>query len=126
MSQVVKSRSKEQVRHVTLTSEEIGEVVWQRMVHTCRNVPVGDNYYLSWFLRGTRGFDIIGNPSFAPPYLTRAGFDKLKVSWCRGHSNCSCYSNMQPWILEQDVDWKHPHYTALAYQHLLKFEPFTS
>ena len=39
-----------------------------------------DNFYLSWLLRGGRGYDPLIRPEYAPPYLSREAFDKLKVS----------------------------------------------
>ena len=50
------------------------------MSKVCQDVPVQDNFYLSWCLRGSRGFDPSSKPEYAPPYLTREGFNKLKVS----------------------------------------------
>lgn len=54
--------------------------MWSRFKKTCRDVPVHDNFYISWILRGSRGYDPLTRPDFAPPYLTRGGFRKLKVS----------------------------------------------
>ena len=61
-------------------SEEITLGMWQRFCQVLSSVPASDNYYMSWLMRGNRGFNPANKPKFAPPYLTTAGFDKLKVN----------------------------------------------
>ena len=45
----------------------------------CKSVPIKDNYYLSLFLRGHRGYNPLEKPDFCPPYLREKEFYKLKV-----------------------------------------------
>ena len=52
----------------------------RRLSQVCKTVPIWENFQLSWFLRGQRGFHPDSNPVLSPPFLTREGFLKLKVS----------------------------------------------
>ena len=73
-------RSEVQYKYLELPVDEVGSTLWKQMSRVCQDVPVQDNFYLSWYLRGSRGFDPSSKPNYAPPYLTREGFNKLKVS----------------------------------------------
>ena len=59
--------------------DEVSQGLWDRFLASCTKIPVQDNCYLSWWLRGLRGFDPEMNPNMAPPFLTKEGFTKLKV-----------------------------------------------
>ena len=59
---------------------ELALGLWERLLASCIKIPVRDNFYLSWWLRGIRGFDPEKDPTMAPPFLTKEGFTKLKVS----------------------------------------------
>ena len=74
------ARSEAQLKYVKLSEENFGAHYWRRFCHVCQAVPVQDNFYLSWWLRGERGFDPQTNPAFAPPYLTENSFTELKVT----------------------------------------------
>ena len=54
--------------------------VWEGIVHCCTQVPAKDNFYLSWYLRGSAGYDPLTKPDFCPSYLQEKSFEKLKVS----------------------------------------------
>ena len=53
---------------------------WRRFSQVCQTVPIWDNFQLSWMLRGQRGFNPDSNPVLSPPFLTKDGFLKLKVT----------------------------------------------
>ena len=73
-------RSSAQLKYTDKSSEEITLEMWQRFCQVLSSVPASDNYYMSWLMRGNRGFNPANKPKLAPPYLTTAGFDKLKVN----------------------------------------------
>lgn len=79
-SSQLKGRDAAQLKFVHLSEKEVEDILWRRFKKTCRNVPVHDNFYLSWFLRGPRGYNPLTRPDFASPYLTREGFRRVKVS----------------------------------------------
>jgi len=70
-------RSSSQLKYVQ--EDEVAEHFWNRLNYVCKSVPVKDNYYLSLFLRGHRGYDPLKLPDFCPPYLREKEFYKLKV-----------------------------------------------
>ena len=74
-----KGRGTAKFKFVQVSDSEIQDVSWARLERTCRHVPARDNFYLSWLLRGGRGYDPLIRPEYAPPYLTGESFDKLKV-----------------------------------------------
>ena len=78
-STVVAGRSEAQYKYVMESEDKISLKLWDRFYALCTKVPLQDNFYLSWWLRGGRGFDPDGNPIMAPPFLTEEGFTKLKV-----------------------------------------------
>ena len=78
--QKTEGRSSEQLKYTHKSSDEVTSELWQRLCRVLTSLPASENYYLSLFLRGNRGFDPANNPQFAPPYLTRTGFEKLKVT----------------------------------------------
>ena len=80
--QQTKGRSHAQLKYVDMSDKDVGASLWRRFSEVCRTIPVQDNFYLSWWLRGRRGFNPDSNPTFAPPFLTRDGFSKLKVRLC--------------------------------------------
>ena len=51
----------------------------ERYFEVAQNVPVHDNFYFSLLSRGRRGYNPVIKPNFAPPYLTKENFKKLKV-----------------------------------------------
>ena len=65
-----------QLKYVKMSDEQIGQYFWKRLVDVCCTVPVRDNFYLSWWLRGKRD---TSNPDYNPSYLKKSSFDKLKV-----------------------------------------------
>ena len=74
-------RTDSMVQH-DFPEDEIGVRFWKRFCRMCREVPVWDNFYLAWWLRGGRGFEPDNTDSkaaTAPPCLTRSGFSQLKV-----------------------------------------------
>ena len=72
-------RSAAQLKYVDMSDESVSALTWRRFSEVCQTVPVHDNFYLSWWLRGRRRFNPTSNPTLAPPFLTRDGFTKLKV-----------------------------------------------
>lgn len=51
----------------------------ERYFEVSQNVPIHDNFYFSLLNRGRRGYNPAIKPNFAPPYLTKENFQKLKV-----------------------------------------------
>ena len=80
-----------QLKYVKMSDEQIGEQFWKRLVNVCCTVPVHDNFYLSWWLRGKRE---TSNPDYNPNYLKKSSFEKLKVCpvQCRAtiHAHIFC------------------------------------
>jgi hypothetical protein len=76
----VSGRSAGQLKHVALTVDEMTELYWDRFCSVSRNVPNKDNFYYSLFLRGKRSSSSPVPTHLLPPYLTKDGFEKLKVS----------------------------------------------
>lgn len=73
--QAKKGRSKAQLKHVKMSEQELVESIWNRFERVCKNVPVSDNFYLSWWLRGkTQDLDT----NFQPIYLRNKEFYALK------------------------------------------------
>ncbi len=72
-------RSEAQLKYVELSDGSVTAYFWRRFCKTGLNVPAQDNFYLSWFCRGRRGFNPREKPGFAPPFMTESGFTKLKV-----------------------------------------------
>lgn len=62
---------------------DIEAAVWEGFVRCCTQVPAQDNFYLSWYLRGSTGYDPLTKPDFCPPYLQEKSFEKLKVCLAR-------------------------------------------
>lgn len=58
---------------------EIEVRMWGRLIHICTHVPAKDNFFLSWYLRGSTGYDPLTKPDFCPPYLQEKSFERLKV-----------------------------------------------
>ena len=79
-SNLIKGRSEAQFKYVQQGEDEVSQDLWDRFLASCTKIPVRDNIYLRWWLRGLRGFDPEMNPTIAPPFLTKEGFTKLKVS----------------------------------------------
>ena len=77
----LKGRDAAQLKFLQRSEEEIGDLFWTRLSRVCRDVPVGENFYLNWFLQGKRGCDPIVQPNYGPPCLTKEGFTKLKVTF---------------------------------------------
>jgi hypothetical protein len=67
------------IKYAEKGEDELSLGLWDRFLASCTKIPVHDNFYLSWWLRGLRGFDPETNPAMAPPFLTKDGFTKLKV-----------------------------------------------
>ena len=72
-------RSSTQLKYVEDAPDDVGWILWERFVKMCNSVPAQNNFYLSWSLRGSRGFDPTTKPEMAPPYLRKEGFLALKV-----------------------------------------------
>ena len=72
-------RSQVQQKYIDISSDGLGKILWERFLSVCRNIPVADNFYLSLWFRGVRGYDPVDKPHFTAPYLTKEGFQKLKV-----------------------------------------------
>ena len=68
------------MKYVKESENESSQKLWQRLCAVCTKLPVKDNFYLSWYFRGRRGFNPESNPTMAPPFLTEDSFTKLKVS----------------------------------------------
>ena len=75
----VEGRSEAQLKYVEEGEDEVSLGLWERFLASCTKIPVQDNFYLSWWLRGLRGFDPEKDPTMAPPCSTKEGFTKLKV-----------------------------------------------
>lgn len=73
-------RSAAQMKYVSKTNEEVTSGLWERFCQICRTQHLKDNYFMSWYLRGHRGYDPASKPEFAPPYLRRENFNQLKVT----------------------------------------------
>lgn len=71
-------RSQVQQKYVDISSDGFGKMIWERFLSVCRNIPVADNFYLSLWFRGDRGYDPVDKPDYIAPYLTKEGFQKLK------------------------------------------------
>ena len=74
------SRGAAKLKFVKQSESEIQDLSWTRLERVCREVSVKDNFYLSWLLRGGRGYNPLIRPDYCPPYLTNDSFEKLKVS----------------------------------------------
>lgn len=61
------------------TVKSVEDELWERFSRMCKDVDIKDNFYLSWFMRGKRGFNPEASPHYAPPCLTAKGFLALKV-----------------------------------------------
>lgn len=77
---VKSGRSAVQLKYVEETTQTIEDKSWGRFRRMCEDVDIRDNFYLSWFARGRRGFNPEANPDFAPPCLREDNFLALKVS----------------------------------------------
>lgn len=77
-------RSSSQLKYATLKEEEMVNHFWDRLCYISQNVPIKDNFYISLFLRGDRGYNPLEKPHFCPPYLKEEAFHQLKV----------CYKNL--------------------------------
>ena len=65
------------------SNAEFEAAAWEGFVRCCTQVPAQDNFYLSWYLRGSTGYDPLTKPDFCPPYLQEESFVKLKVCLAR-------------------------------------------
>ena len=81
----LKGRHQAQLKQVEISSDEMSEMTWMQLKRVCRDIPVQDNFYLSWWLRGQRGYNPLIRPHFCSPYVTKQGFTRLKVSWTFGN-----------------------------------------
>jgi hypothetical protein len=79
-SNLIRGRSEAQFKYVQQGEDEISQDLWDRFLASCTKIPVRDNIYLRWWLRRLGEFDPKVNPTMAPPFLTKEGFTKLKVS----------------------------------------------
>ena len=76
----IAGRSDAQMKYVTLTVDERVEMIWKHFCHVCRDVPIGDNYYMCMYLTGSRSVMDPVPQHCLPPYLTKEGFTCLKVT----------------------------------------------
>ncbi len=68
------------LKFITSTCKELEEIFVKRFFEVCLEVPIKDNFYMSLFLRGTSS-NVSSIPDYLlPPYLTKNGFQKLKVN----------------------------------------------
>ena len=80
----------EQLVDIEKQEGSVGEHFWKQFSRVCTSLPAKSNFYLSWWLRGLRAFSPESNPTLAPPFLTKRGFDHLKVNlFHRMFSFCS-------------------------------------
>ena len=71
--------TEKQLTDIEATHGDISQYFLKHFHRVCLTVPVKDNFYLSLFMRGTRGFSPDTNPELAPPFLQRKNFQRLKV-----------------------------------------------
>lgn len=60
----------------------IGRHFLKHFHRVCLTLPAKDNFYLSWWMRGLRGFSPDADPMLAPAFMHRENFHKLKVLNC--------------------------------------------
>ena len=82
-------------------------MIWERFLSVCRNIPVADNFYLSLWFRGDCGYDPVDKPDYIAPYLTKEGFQKLKVSPHRVYSNYVFEDSSLMMELLFDYNYRH-------------------
>ena len=58
---------------------DVSQFFLQNFRRVCLTLPAKDNFYLSLWMRGIRGFSPDTNPELAPPFLQRKNFQRLKV-----------------------------------------------
>ena len=69
-------------KHLTDIEAIHGDVSQYFLEHfhrVCLTLPAKDNFYLSLWMRGIRGFSPDKIPELAPPFLQRKNFQRLKV-----------------------------------------------
>ena len=52
---------------------DVSQFFLQNFRRVCLTLPAKDNFYLSLWMRGIRGFSPDTNPELAPPFLQRKG-----------------------------------------------------
>ena len=75
-------RSEAQLKYAKLTPDEMVDMVWKNFCSVSQDIPIADNFYYSLFVTGTRSVSKPTPQYSLPPYLTKNGFDSLKVSTC--------------------------------------------
>ena len=63
------------------THGSIGQHFLEQFHRVCLTLPAKDNFYLSWWMRGLRGFSPDTDPLLAPAFMLRENFRKLKVCY---------------------------------------------
>ena len=72
-------RSSAQLKYATQEKDEVAKHFWDRLSYVCQSVPIKDNFYLSLFIRGHRGYNPLEKPYFCPSYFREEAFYQLKV-----------------------------------------------
>ena len=71
--------TKEQLADIEAIHGDVGQYFLKHFCRVCLTLPAKDNFYLSLWTRGTRGFAPDKNPELAPPFLQRENYQRLKV-----------------------------------------------
>ena len=71
--------TEKQLTDIEAIHGDVSQYFLKHFCRVCLTVPVKDNFYLSLFIRGTRGFSPDKSPELAPPFLQRKNFQRLKV-----------------------------------------------
>ena len=72
--------NEEQLVDIEQIHGSVSQYLLKHFQRVCLTLPVKDNFFLSWWMRGLRGFSPDSNPMMAPPFLRRENFHVLKVS----------------------------------------------
>ena len=75
--------TEKQLNDIEAVHGDVNHFFMEHLHRVCLTLPVRDNFYLSLWTRGTRGFAPDSNPELCPPFLRRKNFHKLKV-----HNDC--------------------------------------
>ena len=71
--------TEKQLTDIEAIHGDVSQYFLKHFRRVCLTLPVKDNFYLSLWTRGTRGFSPDKNPELAPPFLQRKNFQRLKV-----------------------------------------------
>ena len=73
--------TEKQLTDIEAIHGDVSQYFLKHFCHVCLTLPAKDNFYLSLWMRGTRGFSPDKNPELAPPFLQRKNFLRLKVCY---------------------------------------------